>query len=470
MLGFTLGTSIGSGRGDRPSAWLPLYLLLVLGVTLSPPFVQCIAGPIGLGWKPVDLLQNIVLFVPLGLALRHAPWWATLAIAVVLSGSIEVAQRWMFRDPNAADVLANLAGALLGRAIPRPRWRSLRRGEAVAIFGLAGLVALGLGLASAPRTTVSDFSNWEPFPLSLGNEPRSVNRGWPGVMTDVSIYDRAVGSGEIARWRPEDDERPWSEGGPILAARLAVPPDGRLDGPNGREVLRLTPPRGDRRIDAEGFFSNGTPWVLPEHASEHVRERLMDSGRMSVRTRVRALDLGLFAPGRIVTLSQIPGSRDFTLGQRGRNLQFRVRTPGNGRNGDHVTAFTRGGPVDLAPHEVWGVFDGNVARIYIDGQCWGDALVAATRVRNRMGNAMLSLMIAATAFTGLAVGTLVGGSLLRRRTVHFAAGAASWLSLLAVGLWRPFPDFEVLAAGIGVASLLVAAPLLGGRSRPESEA
>jgi len=472
MLGTTLPATPppprGARRGSAPARalppWLPFYLLLVLGVTLSPPFLQCVAGPIGWSVTPSDVVQNALLFVPLGLALRRRPGWATLVAAVALSGSIEFTQRWMLRDPNAVDVLANLAGALVGRLMPWP-WRPpLGRWPAVAVFGLAGLVPLGLGLVSAPRTNVSDFSNWEPFPLALGNEPRSANRTWPGVMSDVALFDRAVGAAEIARWSPDDDARPWSEGGPILAARLADPPEGHLDGPQGRAGLQLEPPPGTRRVGAEGFLSDGPAWIFSERASEHVRERLVQTGRMSVRARIRAFDLGGFVPGRIVTMSRIPGTRDFTLAQRGRNLQFRVRTPGNGGNGDRVTAYTRGGPLDLETHVVWGVFDGDVARIYLDGRCWGDALVAATRVRNRMGSTIVSLMIAATAFTGLAGAALVGGSRRRRLGALLLGGASAWLALLAIGLWRPFPDFDLPALLIGVVSLLAAAPLVHART------
>jgi hypothetical protein len=217
-----------------------------------------------------------------------------------------------------------------------------------------------------------------------------------------------------------------------------------------------------------GFSTDGTPWVLPDRVASHVRERLMASGQMSVRARIRAGDLGHRAPGRIVTLSRIPGSRDFTLAQWGRNLQFRVRTPGNGGNGDRVTAMTRGGPVDHASHEVWGVFDGDVARIFVDGACWGDALVAATRVRNRVGRTIVSLIVAATAFTGLAAATLVGGPLRRMRIVCLVAGSAAWLSLFWVGVWRPFPDFDLPALLLCALSLAASMPILRRRAAAET--
>jgi glycopeptide antibiotics resistance protein len=77
--------------------------------------------------RPADLLINVLLYVPLGVALQwrrpgNARWLA-LPVAALLSVSMELAQVWSHdRFPSATDVVMNVAGCILGAHLVRRRW------------------------------------------------------------------------------------------------------------------------------------------------------------------------------------------------------------------------------------------------------------------------------------------------------------------------------------------------------------
>lgn len=68
---------------------------------------------------PLDLLLNIILFIPLGAFTRIAwprvPAWAIIAVAAFLSLSVETYQLFSHsRFPATADLLTNIAGCWMG--------------------------------------------------------------------------------------------------------------------------------------------------------------------------------------------------------------------------------------------------------------------------------------------------------------------------------------------------------------------
>jgi VanZ family protein len=73
---------------------------------------------------PVDFFLNMLLFVPLGVLLQHegrrrgvrmrSTLLVTFAASAITSGSIEYLQVFLPRDSSLFDVLANIAGALVG--------------------------------------------------------------------------------------------------------------------------------------------------------------------------------------------------------------------------------------------------------------------------------------------------------------------------------------------------------------------
>lgn len=103
-----------------------LVLLLIVYGSLFPfrwnfaaPQAFVWGGPVGL----TDLVENVLLFLPLGALLgwdgaararpwRHALVW--LVLAVLLAGALQWLQRFLPRTPALSDVVFNLAGCVLG--------------------------------------------------------------------------------------------------------------------------------------------------------------------------------------------------------------------------------------------------------------------------------------------------------------------------------------------------------------------
>lgn len=112
------------------------------------------AGTLARDWNAADVLQNIVLFLPLGYFGAGRPW-LTLALAAVLGFGLQVVQLWLpSRDPNLTDGVANVIGAALGvlagRVLPVAR---LPRG----VTGVpAALVACWLAFRLMPFVPVLD--------------------------------------------------------------------------------------------------------------------------------------------------------------------------------------------------------------------------------------------------------------------------------------------------------------------------
>lgn len=441
------------------SAWLPLFLVAVLAATGSPFWIHCEPQPLGHHFAPRDVALNALLLVPLGIALRHRPWPLAIGAAVLLSGAIEGAQCWLPRDPNLFDFAANVTGAAVGRALPRlPALRPSPLSTALLLTALAA-VTLTVALKARAERRPGGFENWKPYPLVIGNEANR-NRPWKGLLGELSIYDRALDAAERAALE-SDAGRSWARGGPVLHLSLAAPAEGRLDGPGGPRPLPLRPPSGEGfELGREGLVSTGGRWILPDTAARHVSERLSSASRFSLHVRLAAGELEVGGPARTVSLSLDQAHRDFTLGQADRDLQLRVRTPGNGRNGDRYSAWTHGGPLDGELQDVWATFDGEVARIFVDGRCHGDALIALSRTRSVTGLMMASTLVAAVALAALAAAAWVaprarGGAV----AAVWLGGGAAFALLWAAGCWEHLPHLAPLAPGLAALTLAAASPV-----------
>jgi len=124
-------------------------------------------GPAGFQWRLLsgdydlsDVINNVVLFVPLAIALRCSgvPAWTTVAVCALLSATIEFAQLRVIpgRDSSLSDFLSNTLGAVVGVALAGwlpTRRRSAVRGLAAAALCLAAIAGTGLlDRPSLPRT------------------------------------------------------------------------------------------------------------------------------------------------------------------------------------------------------------------------------------------------------------------------------------------------------------------------------
>jgi hypothetical protein len=110
-------------------------------------------------------------------------------------------------------------------------------------------------------------------------------------------------------------------------------------------------------------------------------KELVSRNQLTLVVRIRTNNLGQSGPARIVTYSLNPLSRNFTLGQIGNTLTFRLRTPGSGLNGADPALYS--GPVLSLGHSslVAAVYDGRISRLYVDGRLEAEADLGAQRPR-----------------------------------------------------------------------------------------
>jgi hypothetical protein len=407
---------------------LPGSLLLIFAATAVPiEWFSLRNLEISYQVGALDVLSNILLFIPLGIALRQ---WGLLRVAVasgLVSFAAEFTQLAEFgRYAGPIDVVANVLGALLGASHPEVRGSSYsllagelvlsRRVAAVLSITTVAVIFLMLGV----RGTRADFSNWSAqFRIAVADE-LTLDRTWDGQLRAWAILDRAVGQSEILELFKEGPENGM--------ARLS-----------DRAVLAFS---GEKPVPETTPFA-----VRPLEDSRIVYDRLVQTGTMSLVTWLRPNRDTYPDTARILSFSADQYNRNFTLGQDERAFSFRLRTSVTGPNG--TDPHTETYPVIRVGEDVFVVatFDGAVARIYVDGRIAGRTNLAAHRSRfPSLHDSELPLVLALLGFaSATALVSLV---------VFVERPLSRWVAALVVG---------VLAASFGYAFSLIA---IGGTSTP----
>jgi len=116
-----------------------------------------------------------------------------------------------------------------------------------------------------------------------------------------------------------------------------------------------------------GVFRAGAALEDAEGA-EMLLERLGKSGRMSLEILLKTDSLKQGGPARIVSFSRDSMRRNFTLGQSGNGLVFRLRTTETDRNGMYPSLLVPKVFDDRKPQHLAVTYDGAKVRLYIDGE------------------------------------------------------------------------------------------------------
>ena len=419
---------------------LPLALLAVVGVTALPVSVRMAAqAPVPWDRRFLDLCANILLYVPFGMVLARAGVVRSVIVAALLATAIELLQMaYPGRYTSMLDVVANTLGALLGAVVAWTWWK-IRGGwidrvpldRRVALLALlpAALVLLIAALPAAP----SDFSNWDgSFELTIGDEP-SRDRPWQGEIDRLVIVASAMDRHTIE-------------------ALAGKPPNGDFDGLRDGAVFTLV----------RGFFVDewrGRP-LLDGTSKRNFFDRLVEAGEMTILLWFRTSDATQRGPARIVTFSKDPWVRNFTIGQRGRSLVFRLRTPASGPNGTSPQVET----LDIieAGRDVFvaAVYDGRMSQVYADG------VLAAEQNLAAHGHAVPALAGAGLPGATVIVSLLVAISLVaaapgRRWLLGPLGGVAGAALLVALGGADALPHLRWALPPVGLLSGAVVAASAG---------
>jgi glycopeptide antibiotics resistance protein len=216
------------------------------------------------------------------------------------------------------------------------------------------------------------FVNWDDtYHLLMGNE-ESFNRPWKGELFFAAVYNRALMLPEIQCLYLQDCDG-FDLSGRILKGAIVLYDfsgnagdtihdgsscDGQLD-LIARDVRRTEDGRG-LAFDGDGFLRSLSPASKLVHA-------LVKPSEMTVEVWLRTYDTMQKGPARIVTMSESVDMRNFTLGQDGTDIVFRVRTPLTGLNGSDVELRVPSILEEGAVHHVAAIFNHGVERMVMDG-------------------------------------------------------------------------------------------------------
>lgn len=430
---------------SKPTSYIRLLPAAVALIAVVTAASAELAHPLfdrdlGASAQPVDIVRNILLYMPLGIALRRS-LFRCIAIAAALSVAAELLQLFYpDRATSAIDVGANMAGAMLGAiaagALRHMGWRF----DSIRLTRLGGLAAIVVCVAFivvlSRARYAADFSNWDPhYQLAVGNE-LSGDYPWDGEILEMAILaapvERAVlrqmwagGPGSIQTFVDRMGEEPLSS-----TARVS-PTDARW----GRPLL-------------DGV------------ATKHLFDALVPRSTMSLLVWFQTGRARQEDTARIVTFSRDARDRNFTLGHKGRRLVFRLRTPRTGRNGVYP---------ETVSHEILeadralfaaATYDGGISRVYLDGRLVARQNIAA---RGHLVPFLADSGLPAVAALAGALATAGVMGIARRRLgigrwlVAAIGGLAASAALIVSGAAGALPGFTAWVPVFGVAGGLVIA-------------
>jgi hypothetical protein len=448
---------------------LPLAVWAIVIATAIPVELRLGRAP-STSPLPLDFLLNVTLYVPFGLALRRralrghtldssilqgappGPWIA-VASGALLSAVIEILQIWFVnRQPSVADVLANTMGTAAGIAIGgilarRAALRSAAddgRGADLVISlpyvfigrrvaAAAAMISLLISTLLVWRVSPSDLSNWDAgYELVLGNEVTG-DRPLRGVVSALAVVPDVLSS--------EDVQRLVTAGDAVTSESL---------GSHGRWLV-------DAPVALEG-----APLRITGRLGEDFVASIVARNAFTVVLRGSTADTRQDGPARFVSFSRDPYHRNFDVGQEGRRIRFRVRTPATGVNGD-IYAETRDVLEAQRPTTIVASYDGDIARIYVAGRLLARRnLSAATCIEYTVCDADLPL---AAGVLGVSLALCALPLLGRRREglVLVVLGTAAVAAVLAYvgGAGSTVPAFHhwftpTALAGAGALSIAAA--------------
>lgn len=335
-----------------------------------------------------DVLANILLFLPLGFGLtylthrenrgRQLKLLVILILGSCLSFTVECLQIFLpTRFTSLTDVLANTIGTSLGFLLFYLRGpkiltyisvllRSTKRLLNVRIltttfFGY--MVMTFLVTISLQRET--SLINWDDtFPLLVGNE-QTGNRPWRGHVYQLQIASRALSAKEVTQAFSEKGLFASIEG-PLLCSYQLT--DGERYHDQSARLPELVW-KGDvaKSQNSQGAYLGTGPWLETSLPAAVLTQEIREANQFTLSANVATADTTQTGPARIVSLSRDPDHRNFTLGQEGSHLVFRLRTPLTGENGMQPELIAPNVFATSDLRHVVITYDGSLLRLFVDG-------------------------------------------------------------------------------------------------------
>jgi glycopeptide antibiotics resistance protein len=314
-------------------------------------------------FDPWDMLLNLFLYIPLGMAMVESSLARCTLTGFLLSLMAETLQfGYVNRSPSPVDLGFNTVGTVVGylaariyRGIFKFSWKTVSLPAPLAIVAIP-LAALSV-LAMVVHKEPADFSNWSSdFQLAIGNELTG-DRPWKGTISKLEIYGNAID--------------------PAVLRKMAEAGPGSLE--SNSSAIPTTPIffLKSKAVDGSDF---GKP-LLNDEENRVFFEKASAHNQLSVLVWMKTASLSQKGPARIVTYSADGYNRNFSLCQLNRTLTFRLRTPATGPNGTGPDLTTRPILSLNRPTLVAAVYDGAISSIYVDGVQIAHVNLAARRPR-----------------------------------------------------------------------------------------
>jgi len=380
---------------------LVIYLIFVYLLTLNPfrfslsyfnYYFQfrrgCLATIIG-GSSVDDIILNLIMLFPLGLvigALFRAIQIKVKQSVIIATGvgffislSIELCQIFLPRSTSGIDTLTNTIGAGIGAWLAYPikefdsqqilkklyNRGSLFYSRVIMIYCIVATLTLMLPVY------FNTFRNWnESYHLLVGNEA-TLNRAWSGTIYKLSIFNQKFNEREVEQLYAIDfhQETPAELSKGLLIEYIFNNPPVKINGILKDSFVLSPHQRSSFDLNEQGgiILKNDSLICTPMPVTELVHS-LKKTNQLSVAICFQPKNLQQDGPARIISLSKDTDHRNFTLGQSGSLLSFRVRTPLIGSNGSKVELITHPILTTDKPQFVIATFHRGESKLFYNGK------------------------------------------------------------------------------------------------------
>jgi glycopeptide antibiotics resistance protein len=333
-----------------------------------------------------DQVNNVLLFLPLGFGLTGflqgkkvkliSQIAAVILAGAALSSTVELLQILLpSRAPTPADIFNNTSGAFLG-LVGFYIWnsrsfksilQSIENSKAsnsitkITLF-FTGYIILTF-LITIPWQATTSLSGWNSnFPLIVGNE-RTADRGWSGFISELNITNKAFDKNEVNQVFSQKNN--FQNLGNSLVASYQFTGEAPYQDKTGKQPDLQW--RGESTIQNEkGVLLSPNHWLQTATPVTSLSESISKTSSFTISTTLTSAKKEQTGPARIISLSNDSYLRNFTLGQQGSDLVFRVRTPLTGANASDVRLEVPDVFNDLKPHQIVITYSKSSLIIYVD--------------------------------------------------------------------------------------------------------
>lgn len=334
-----------------------------------------------------DLVNNILLFMPLGFSLtaflqrKNMKLISKLLIVILISSSlstiVEILQMFIPpRTPTPADIINNTMGGICGMicfyiwhspsflyilsCVENRKSKNVIR--QITLFFI-GYIFISFLIAIFWQST-TNLSTWKlNNPLLLGNE-KTGDRPWSGYISEVSIADRAFSQREISLLFDSNSY--------LNTVKDSLIAD--YDFTSKRKNISLidqfpelvSQGKSSNIGDVKGVALNSNHWLKTVAPVTLLNERIRKSSQFTIFTTLATSNTNQTGPARIISISRSMLSRNFTLGQQGNDLDLRIRTSITGENGAHIISRITGFFKDTKYHQIVMTYSQAQLQVYID--------------------------------------------------------------------------------------------------------